>query len=284
MNFDFQRIENIESGKMAGVGESGRIRQSSWSVNNRSQHWLQEMASGGMRVLKCRATGQVIDAIGGTLAHHVSLQHYPFHGNANQRWRMETVAHRRIHIFAASTNLAWEVPAGNSADGTVVRLANLHGMPNQVWRIDAAQSLTDCVMLRSVRSGHVIDVPGFSQAEGQTIQQSQINRGFNQFWQRVPLGNDQFKLRSVCSGLFLTYPMPAAAQNAPATLVQSSEHPGLHQRWRLVPAQAGTVKIVSVMNNFCVDVPNGAMHSGQMLQAYEDNTGGPNQRWTVLTE
>jgi hypothetical protein len=39
------------------------------------------------------------------------------------------------------------------------------------------------------------------------------------------------------------------------------------------------VNIVSAVNGFFLDVPNGSRDAGQLIQAFPDNGGGQNQQW-----
>jgi hypothetical protein len=282
MNFQFQRIESVHSSKAIAVGDGGLIRQYPWSPQDLNQHWLQHMGAGETRVFQCRATGEVIDAIGGTAANNVILQHYPRHNNPNQRWRLESVPNtNHLYMYMVGTTFVWDLPSGSADDGMVVQLYQFHGGMNQRWRAHPAPVASDAFIIQSALSDHVIDVPGFASGDGQQLQQYAINRGFNQFWERIPVGaTNLVQFRSVSSGKLLTYPSAAANQNAAAPLVQQADNSSNNQRWTLEPAAGSTVRIISAVNNFCVTVPNNSNLSGMMLRV-ENATSGANQRWRL---
>jgi hypothetical protein len=288
----FEWVRNVKSQKAVTVGEGNLLRQFPFDQKNMRQHWQrlhQHHPSDGTFKFVNRATNLVIDAIGGQLADGVNLQIHEDTGNPNQRWRIVPRPQNPDVFFikAAGTDKAWDVPNGSVDDGTVIQLYTLHEGQNQRWRLEHAVAIDNVFFIQSIASGLVLDVPGFSQEDGASLQQYDSNNGFNQMWERIDLPNGTSKIRSVCSGKLLDYPLAAAQQNQQAFVTQYEDNGGDNQRWTVNVVGHDTagnaiVSIGSALNGFVLDVQNSSGESGVLIQAYPHH-GGTNQRWRLLS-
>jgi hypothetical protein len=284
----FRMLWNVASGKVVTVGGDGLLRQYASNIHNLRQHWLMSFQFGPAETVKfrCRASGLLIDAQGGVLREHTVLQQFPHTGNANQRWRLSFAGDDRYFIHADNTQLVWDMPGSSSTDGTIIQLYPFNGGSNQQWRLRGVETV-EAWQITSLRSGLMLDVPGYSQRDGESIQQSADNtvdrvRGFNQLWELLEDRFGRTKIRSVCSRKLLDYPLQSAQQRAPAFLSQYDDNGGSNQLWYAEPVFGPPVNIVSLVNGFRVDIPNGSLISGTRVQAAPHNGGGRNQLWQIV--
>jgi hypothetical protein len=162
-----------------------------------------------------------------------------------------------------------------------------------VFRDDSFADLasTPTCLIVNKNSALCLDVPGFSEDDGQPIQQFTLNYGDNQHWtiqptDDAPLGPDKtFTIRSLSSGKCLDVPDGDPSNNVPIN--QFRCHEGPNQQWRFVPEVdefgelTGFFTIVNQATGGCIDVPNGSQDSGQFVQQFQLN-GGANQSWKLL--
>jgi len=130
-------------------------------------------------------------------------------------------------------------------------------------------------MVSQLPGRKVLDVPGFSTADGTLIQLFHDNGGANQHWQLVPA---IVKIVSLSSGLVLDV---TGASTADGTLIQQfPDNGGANQQWQLVAVENGLFKIVSQLpESKVLDVP-GFAAGVSAIQLFHDN-GGKNQHWRL---
>jgi endo-1,4-beta-xylanase len=158
------------------------------------QHWLQRRhAEDDSAKFINRATGLVIDAIGGTLLEHTQLQQYVDTGNPNQRWYGDWAQGNSFSMYASNRTVVWDVPYSSTAEGDIIQLSAPTDADNQAWLFDPVV-VEPTFKIVSRESRLVLDVPGFSTADGTPIQQYEDNGGFNQAWQMQDAGNGLFKI------------------------------------------------------------------------------------------
>ena len=300
MPIPFERFENIATHKVVTVGPDGFLRQHGFDPKNMNQHWLrthQFNPQDGTFKIRCRASDRVIDAQGGHLIDHAVLQQFPDSGDPNQRWKIVASDEdpNVFFIHAANTNEVWSVVNGSTADDAQIELLTQNGANHQRWRIKMTEMIDHAFTIKSMASNLVLDVPGFSQADGTSIQQFQENLGFNQLWHFVPLSDGRQKIRSVCSGKLLDYPLGPAQHNQGATVSQYDDNGGANQTWKIVapggsiPANITSGTVVNIKSGFSasnglfLDVPNGSAAAGTLIQTFGGNGSGANEKW-LLTE
>jgi hypothetical protein len=283
----FERFRSVGSGKVVTLAGDGFLRQFPSDDANLNQHWIR--LDPGTTRIGLRTTNQVIDAQGGQLVNNTALQVFPGTGNPNQLWRIEETGDgdNAFFIFADETQEAWDVENASPDDGALIQLFGLNRGGNQRWLLETIEEF-EAFEIRSLVSNLVLDMPGFTQDDGVEIQQFNGNGGFNQLWQRIPTANGREKIRCVCSAKVMDYPLQAALDHQPGFISQYADNGGPNQEWFITPTGKkdgfgrDIVNIVSAVNEFFLDVPNGSPNAGQAIQAFPNNGGGRNQQWVFV--
>jgi hypothetical protein len=282
----FQAIRNAENQLLLTANHNWAadpyIRQQirhEASPDSHTQHWLQRWHPNHSAKFINRATGLVIDAIGGHLSDHAQLQQYVDTGNPNQQWNGAEADVNSFNMFASNTNEVWDVPNGSRDPGTVIQLFQFNGREYQAWKFDPVV-VEQTFQIRCREGQLVLDVPGFSVDDATPIQQYDDNGGLNQVWQVQDVSSGLSKIISVSSGKLLDAPLQAT--NQPADISQYGDNGGDNQLWRLEPLANGFTKIVPVLSpDFALDVPNGSHDRGVHVQQYRAH-GGFNQQWELI--
>jgi uncharacterized protein (TIGR03437 family) len=128
-------------------------------------------------------------------------------------------------------------------------------------------------------SGKVLDVPGFSTANGTPIWQWNYLSGANQKWSLVDVGNGAYAIMNLFSGKVLDVLGFSTANGA--TVWQWDYLGGDNQKWVLTPVGDSYYKITNVLSGKVLDVPGGFLANGTFIWQW-DYLGGDNQKW-VLT-
>lgn len=287
MAFPFEFIQNLGSQKVATVGADGVIRQFDPDQTNMRQQWVrlpQISPEDGTFKIMNRSSNLVADAINGQTVPNTGLQQFVDTGNRNQRWTITQTELSETFYIRDDHDLVWDVPDSN--DGTQIQLYSWNHGYNQRWRFLSAGAL-DIFSIRSGATDLLLEVRGYSQDDGALIHQAPdtVIHGnllaFNQLWSIIDLPGASIKIMSVCSGKLLDYPLQSALQNQPASISQYADNGGANQRWFRDPVWYGTRDtIVSAVNGFVLDVPNGLPAPLVPIQAFPRNDG-PNQSWIV---
>ncbi|MFF5504698.1 RICIN domain-containing protein [Streptomyces roseolus] len=134
--------------------------------------------------------------------------------------------------------------------------------------------------LVSVRSGKVLDVDGFSTADGTRVQQWTDQNTANQQWRLRPTGDGHYELVNRNSGKVLGI---AGGSTAPAAAAeQQTDSSSAAQEWRIdVVPGSGAVTLTSRASGLVLDVAGGSRAQGAAVIQYPGR-GGDNQRWTLV--
>ncbi|MFF7813313.1 RICIN domain-containing protein [Streptomyces sp. NPDC007945] len=134
--------------------------------------------------------------------------------------------------------------------------------------------------LVSVRSGKVLDVDGFSTADGTRVQQWTDQNTANQQWRLRPTGDGHYELVNRNSGKVLGI---AGGSTAPAAAAeQQTDSSSAAQEWRIdVVPGSGAVTFTSRASGLVLDVAGGSRAQGAAVIQYPGR-GGDNQRWTLV--
>jgi hypothetical protein len=208
MQIESFKFTNEATQKVVTVGNNRLLRQYPDNDSGR-QRFLRLTAGTTQLASRAYNRSSVIDAIGGDLTVPAVLQIYPSHGGPNQRWKIHSegssgsglTGHEVFSIKADGTEMAWDVPNGDAANGNYIQVYPWHGGTNQLWRMEP--KTIDTVVLKSLHNSRVLDVPGFASGHA-FIQHYAENGGFNQAWELEDLGGNERKIRSVSSGRYLT--------------------------------------------------------------------------------
>ena len=284
MNITSFKISNVLTQKVVTVGDDNILRQFPSNDSGR-QRFIQLTAGKTQLASRAFNTHRVVDAIGGDLTHPTALQIFPSNGNPNQQWTITpagTVGSglggaNAFTIAAGDTDLVWDIPNGDPVDNNFVQIFPLHGHDNQRFLMEPKQ--VEAVMLKSVQSDLVLDVPGFAQ-NFINLQQYQQNDGFNQMWELVgEIGSPQ-KIRSISSGLLLSSSIVTVDNDT--TIYQGVDVNSDNQRWVVELGAGNTGTIHNLATGFFLSVPPGSGAAATPVSGLPDAGGADHQRWQVI--
>jgi photosystem II stability/assembly factor-like uncharacterized protein len=134
--------------------------------------------------------------------------------------------------------------------------------------------------LVSVRSGKVLDVNGFSTADGTRIQQWTDQRTANQQWKLKPMGDGYYELVNRNSGKVLGIAGGSTAQAAAAE--QQTDSSSTSQEWRIDDVSGSdAVTFTSRRSGQVLDVSGGSSANGAAVIQFPGR-GSTNQQWKLV--
>ncbi|MDC0768769.1 RICIN domain-containing protein [Streptomyces sp. HD] len=134
--------------------------------------------------------------------------------------------------------------------------------------------------LVSVRSGKVLDVNGFSTADGTRIQQWTDQNTTNQQWKLKPAGGGYYELVNRNSGKVLGIAGSSTAQGAAAE--QQTDSSSTSQEWKISEVSgADAVTLTSRRSGQVLDVSGGSAADGAAVVQYPGR-GSTNQQWKLV--
>ncbi|MFF4799941.1 RICIN domain-containing protein [Streptomyces sp. NPDC001351] len=134
--------------------------------------------------------------------------------------------------------------------------------------------------LVSVRSGKVLDVNGFSTADGTRIQQWTDQNTANQQWKLKSTGDGYYELVNRNSGKVLGIAGNSTDQTAAAE--QQTDSSATSQEWRISDVSGSdAVTFTSRRSGQVLDVSGGSTADGAAVIQYP-GTGGTNQQWKLV--
>ncbi|MFD3548504.1 RICIN domain-containing protein [Streptomyces sp. NPDC058655] len=133
--------------------------------------------------------------------------------------------------------------------------------------------------LVSVRSGKVLDVNGFSTADGTRIQQWTDQNTANQQWRLRPTGDGYYELVNRNSGKVLGIAGDSTAQ---AAAEQQTDSSSASQEWRIDGVGGSdAVTFTSRRSGRVLDVSGGSTADGAAVIQYQGK-GSTNQQWRLV--
>ncbi|MFC3573639.1 RICIN domain-containing protein [Streptomyces yaanensis] len=134
--------------------------------------------------------------------------------------------------------------------------------------------------LVSVRSGKVLDVNGFSTADGTRIQQWTDQHTANQQWKLKSVGDGYYELVNRNSGKVLGIAGNSTAQTAAAE--QQTENSSPSQQWRIDDVSGSdAVTFTSRRSGQVLDVSGGSSANGAAVIQFP-GLGNTNQQWKLV--
>ncbi|MEH0471630.1 RICIN domain-containing protein [Streptomyces sp. B21-097] len=134
--------------------------------------------------------------------------------------------------------------------------------------------------LVSVRSGKVLDVDGFSTADGTRVQQWTDQNTANQQWKLRPAGNGYYELVNRNSGKVLGIAGGSTARAAAAE--QQTDSSSASQEWRIDEVSGSdAVTFTSRRSGQVLDVRGGSTANGAAVTQYPGR-GSTNQQWKLV--
>ncbi|MFD9357280.1 RICIN domain-containing protein [Streptomyces sp. NPDC060031] len=135
-------------------------------------------------------------------------------------------------------------------------------------------------LLVSVRSGKVMDVNGFSTADGTRIQQWTDQHTANQQWRLKPAGDGYYELVNRNSGKVLGIAGDSTAQGAAAE--QQTDSSSTSQEWRIDEVSGSdAVTFTSRRSGRVLDVSGDSTADGAAVIQYQGK-GSTNQQWKLV--
>jgi hypothetical protein len=164
-----------------------------------------------------------------------------------------------------------------------IEVGPVHGGANQGWRFvpERIQGQPHPVFaIFSLKSGKVLDVSGYSKADGANVQQFKYFGSNNQRWKLIPAEEGFFRIVSAHSGKCLEVMEPP--QQYGVNVHQNECRDTDYQRWRvqLYPHADTACRIVSENSGMALDVSRLSLDSGANVKQYRIH-GGDNQWWTL---
>jgi len=134
--------------------------------------------------------------------------------------------------------------------------------------------------LASVRSGKVLDVNGYSTADGTRIQQWTDQNSANQQWRLKPAGDGYYELVNRNSGKVLGIAGDSTAQGAAAE--QQTDSSATSQEWKIEEVSGSdAVTFVSRRSGQVLEVSGGSRAEGAAVVQHPGK-GGTNQQWRLV--
>ncbi|MFD5713028.1 RICIN domain-containing protein [Streptomyces pharetrae] len=134
--------------------------------------------------------------------------------------------------------------------------------------------------LVSVHSGKVLDVDGFSTADGTRIQQWTDQNTANQQWRLRPTGDGYYELVNRNSGKVLGIAGDSTAEKAAAE--QQTDSSSTSQEWRIDEVSgSGAVTFTSRRSGRVLDVSGASRADGAAVIQYHGR-GSANQQWKLV--
>jgi photosystem II stability/assembly factor-like uncharacterized protein len=135
--------------------------------------------------------------------------------------------------------------------------------------------------LVSVRSGKVLDVNGFSTADGTRVQQWTDQNTANQQWRLKPAGGGYYELVNRNSGKVLGVAGNSTAKSAATE--QQTDSSATSQEWRIddVSGSSEAVTLTSRRSGQVLDVSGGSTAQGAAVIQYPGH-GSTNQQWKLV--
>jgi alpha-galactosidase len=184
-------------------------------------------------------------------------------------------------------------PYQTSSTENLQKLANLKIANSAFSTTLPAQSITTFVIpdvtytggtvsgyynLVNRNSGKVLDVAGYSTADGGAIDQWTDNSGTNQQWTLTPVAGGYYRLFNRNSGKVLDVAGYSTADGGKVD--QWTDNGGINQQWSLVPV-GNYYKLVNHNSGKVLEVADSSTVDGGVVDQYTDN-GGANQQWSII--
>ncbi len=245
---------------VAGFQVTDRAPVQLWpAAQTCNQQWRVEKQADGSYKLSPYSgshTNEVLDLDGGSTANGTTVQTYSDNGNSAQRWLFAYVGNGFYRIIPQNAGAAslqtLDVRGGaNAVAGSTLNVYAYYGGDNQVFRLDSpgpAQPTPG--VYRVVTRGHPelsLDVVGFGNANGSSVQLWTANQTSNQQWRINTTGGNVYSIAAYSAINSLQMLDCAGGQTANGTNVATYEDTGsVNQQWRFADIGGGYSRIVPV--------------------------------------
>lgn len=189
-----------------------------------------------------KATGKVVDLIGGNTANGATVNQWSYDYNGpNQRWAlMPTEGSNHFALVSFVSNKAAGPASNSTADGAQLTSSD-YTANNAAQQWDLVDAGNGWYKIRNVNSGKVLDVDAGSTADNAKIQQWADLGGDNQLWRLQPWG-DYFS--RAASGRYICVEGASGANGANIIQYDWENNPWF--KWRFESVGDGNYKLSSL--------------------------------------
>jgi len=222
-----------------------------------------------------KATGKVLDVVGGSTANGAGIQEYDILNSANQKWSLVATSGGNYAIMNLQSGKVLDVTGGSTQVGALIQQWDYLGSANQQWSIVPVEN--GFYEILNVGTGKALDVPGGNSVSGTPIHQWDYAGTDNQKWSLSVL--QAYEIQNVGTAGALDAP---AAFSVNGTLIQQWQYSGAtNQRWFVIPVDNTYYRIVNVASGKALDVVRASNVAGANIQEF-DYLGGANQQWALV--
>jgi hypothetical protein len=251
-----------------------------------NQQWLIVPVGAGFHKIVSQVSGKVLDVTGASTAEGTTIIQYPYQDDdnpinlpLNQYWQFNHLSEGTHKIVSKSSNMLL------TARGTQIQQFKDGGGADQQWQVMPFAATARIVSRLSGDVPVMMEVPGFSTADGAIIQLAKKSGALNQQWRMYRAPGGAFKIVSQWSGKVLDVPHGSRALGTKIQQYDNRDSDDGNQQYVLGIGPAGTfLPITTSPSSDYLEVPPqaGSVNGeGAQVQIGSYN-GGPNQLWQVV--
>lgn len=254
-----------------------------WDGNtSNAQKFAVEYAGNGSYVITSLATGMRLDVNGASKEAGANIQQWSANESLAQRWKIQSAGNGYYTIQAECSGLYMSIEGGEAVSGANVcqSEADNGSIYFKFYETEYTQEILNGTYTfhSSVEGNYYVDIAEGSETEGVTTQIWGGNDSNAQKFQIAYLGNGEYKIICVCSGLVLDVD---SGKSENGTAVRQWEDNGTAaQRWRILHAEDGSYYFQSVVSGNMLDVNWAIGYDGNIVQSWEF-TGSAAQRFWI---
>lgn len=253
-----------------------------WDGNtSNAQKFAVEYAGEGSYVITSLATGMRLDVNGASQEAGANIQQWSANASTAQRWKIQSAGNGYYTIQAECSGLYMDIEGGEAVSGANIYQSEADNDSSHYFKFCETEYTQEILngtytFHSSVEGNYYMDIEGGSKAEGIPTQIWDGNTSNAQKFQITYIGNGEYKITCVCSGLVLDVDN---GKTENGTSVRQWEDNGTSaQRWRILHAEDGSYYFQSVVSGNMLDVNWAIGYNGNVVQSWEF-TGSQAQRF-----
>ena len=222
-----------------------------------------------------RITGKSLDLIDGNVNDGAVTNQWSYnYADPNQRWALfptENGDHFKILSWVSGRSLC--VVLDSLDNGAQIHAYRYTGNnPAQQWDlVDGGQGW---FKIRNVKSGKILDVSGYSQADGAKIEQTADSNGLNQYWRLQPQGDYALK---ASTGKYVCVANRGSTNGNAVVQYTGEGNPWFQWRWQHVGNGFYRVSSLNALTRV-LGVVGGSTTAGAACQLFDYNTGNAGEQ------
>lgn len=241
-----------------------------------AQRWYISEGADGFYTVQNVSSGKALDAQDGNVASGTNVQQYDTNATNAQKWSVGKNADGSYTLINALSGMALDVSAASYSNCSNVQLWHANGSAAQKWVLSSADVLASGVYsLYSMLNPEVsvIDDPDYSTDAGMQLQLWSSNCSSAQKYRVVSLGNNQYTLQALASGLYVT--------SSNDKLVQAAATTDGSQTWTASFDGAG-IRFTNALSGKNISVANNRADDGSQL-VVSASAASNSQRFRVVS-